>query len=163
MASTLVGIERMDEEFVRSNSGYKRFQGDLYSADLYIVETERLAIPKEEIMVFAEKKKIAQEYRLVIKAKYDERSDLWEYDVVTYSQYEGDERELTNAEIRNIINDLETSTFRPYPLFILDVCISEEKVKIVESNSINTSGYYNCDFRRIVESILIIEKEEIYG
>lgn len=157
----LVGTERVDPDFIRSNSGYKRFQGGLYSADLYLVETERLAIPKEEIMAFAHKKEIAQEYRLVIKTKYDEKSDLWEYELVTYNQYEGDQRNLSDGEIKNIINDLETSTFRPYPLFILDVCIFEEKVKILEANSINTSGYYKCNFRRIVESILKIEKEEL--
>lgn len=44
---TLVGTSRMEESFVRSNSGYKRFQGGLYSSDVYIVETDRLAIPRE--------------------------------------------------------------------------------------------------------------------
>jgi len=147
--------------YIRSNSGYKRFQGDLYSRDIFLMESKKHALPQEEILVLASEKEIAQEYRLVIKSKYDEISDLWEYDVITYSQYEGEKRELTNGEVRNIIQDLETSTYRPYPLFILDVCICEEKIKILEANSINTSGYYTCNLQRIVESILKIEKEEI--
>ena len=153
-ANQIVGADRNIQDFVRSDSGYKKFQGDLYSVDMYLMESERKAIPKEEVMVFAEKRNIAQEYRLVVKCKYDEISDLWEYDIVTYAQYAGEDKPLTSLDVTGIISDLSTSTFHPYPLFILDVCISEEKIKIVEANSINTSGYYACDFRRIVDAVI---------
>jgi hypothetical protein len=157
----LVGTERINQDFIRSNSGYKRFQGGLYSVDVYMVESERQAIPREEIMVFAHKLEIAQEYRLVIRCKFDEISDLWEYDLVTYSQYEGEKRELSNDEIKGIICDLQVSTYHPYPLFCLDVGLHKDAIKIIEANSINTSGYYDSDFRSMVENILEIEKKEI--
>ena len=157
----LVGTERINQDFIRSNSGYKRLQGGLYSADVYVVESARQAIPREEIMVFAHKKEIAQEYRLVIRCKFDEISDLWEYDVVTYSQYDGEKKDLTDDQIKEIICDLQNSGFHPYPLFCLDCGKCNNEIKIIEANSISTSGYYSCAFRSIVENILEIEKKEI--
>lgn len=159
---TLVGTSRMEESFVRSNSGYKRFQGGLYSSDVYIVETDRLAIPREEIMVFADKKQIAQEYRFVIRCKFNEVTDLWDYEIVTYSQYSNNEvRELSYDDIEGIISDLRASSYHPFPMFVIDYGFSEDKLKIIETNSINNSAYYACDFDKIVKSIIEISKTEI--
>jgi hypothetical protein len=161
-AKKLIGPERTQQDFTRSNSGYKRFQGDLYSADTYLVEAERQAIPREEIMVFADKKEIAQEYRFVIRCKLDEISDLWDYEIVTYSQYsENEVRELTYEQIKGIISDLQTSNYHPFPMFVLDLGFNNNELKIIEANSINTSGYYACDFSKIVKNILEISKTEI--
>jgi hypothetical protein len=149
------------QDYIRSNSGYKVFTGGLYSAPVAYVELEKANIFPEEILVAAEEKEISEEFRLVIRSQYDDISGLWFNKVVTQSSYPDYGAKLSDVQIKGIEADLDSGTYRPYPLWILDVAISKGEVKQLEANSINTSGLYQCDFKAIVNEILDIEKKEI--
>jgi len=154
-------LKNHDQDYIRSNSGYKVFQGGLYSPPVAYAELQRANIFPEEILVFAENKEISEEFRLVIRSEYDDKSGLWFNKVVTHSSYPDYGAKLSDAQIKTIEADLDSSTYRPYPLWILDVAISKGEVKQLEANSLNTSGLYQCDFKAIVNEILDIEKKEI--
>lgn len=149
------------KDYLRSNSGYKVFQGGAYSAPVLAVELHRANIFPEEILVAAKHKNISQEFRLVIRSEYDDKSGLWCNRVVTHSSYPDYGDVLPQIMIKIIENDLDSATYHPYPLWVLDVCISDGELKQIEANSINTSGLYQCDFKAIVNEILDIEKKEI--
>lgn len=146
--------------FFRSNSGYKKLQGGIYSAVTLMEECKRVNLFKEDLIIGADEKHIDAEYRLVIRSRYDEISDLWKNTVVTGSGYEGSGPSMQSI-IEKVEADLDTATYHPYPLWILDVVSSGGNIYQLEANSINTSGLYDCDVKLIVEEILKIEKEEI--
>jgi len=150
-----------DVRYFRSDSGYKKFQGGLYTAKEFYSEGERVNLFKEDLLVFADKKKIDREYRLVIRSQYDEMSDMWNNAVISQTSYLKEEEPLTRLEIAKIESDLNCDTYRPYPLWVLDVAVSEGEIFQLEANSINTSGLYNSDYKAIVGAILDIEKKEI--
>lgn len=149
--------------FFRSNSGYKKLQGGVYTATGLIGEANRVNLFKEDIIVAAEVNEIEAEYRLVIRSKYDDVTGLWANKVVTSSRYndELDDSGIPQYAIAKIESDLDTCTYHPYPLWVLDVAQMYGKFYQLEANSINTSGLYNCNIKAIVEEVLKIEKEEI--
>jgi len=148
--------------FFRSNSGYKKLQGGVYTATGLMGEANRVNLFKEDIIVAAEINEIEAEYRLVIRSKYDEVTGLWANKIVTSSQYGADTcntlQQFTAAKIES---DLDTCTYHPYPLWVLDIAQMEGEFYQLEANSINTSGLYSCNIKAIIEEILKIEKEEI--
>ena len=152
--------DRKDKLFFRSNSGYKKFQGGLYTASEFMGEADRVNLFKEDLIVAAEPQKIEEEYRAVIRSQYDDTSGLWAHRVVTHSSYTGG-CALNEAQAKSIEDDLNTATYHPYPLWILDLATCDGRIFQLEANSINTSGLYTCDYVSIVKEILKIEEEEI--
>ena len=151
----------LNKAYFRSDSGYKKFQGGLYTAGEFYREAERVNLFREDIIVVSDKVKIDREYRLVIRSQYDEMSDMWNNAVISQTSYLKEEELLTRLEITKIESDLNCDTYRPYPLWVLDVAVSEGEIFQLEANSINTSGLYNSDYKAIVGAILDIEKKEI--
>lgn len=158
--NALLEHNKEDKLFFRSNSGYKNFQGGLYTADEFVGEAKRVNLFKEDLIIAADPKEIHSEHRLVIRSQYDDVSGLWKHKVITDSCYIGSDK-LTKNDWRAIENDLDTSSYHPYPLWILDIAVCGVDLKQIEANSINSSGLYNCDYKAIVNEILDIEKKEI--
>ena len=156
------GPPNKDKMFFRSNSGYKQLQGGLYTASELLEECKRVNTFKEDLIVLAEPIQIDLEYRAVIRSSYDEVSDLWDHKVVTSCPY-GEKLgpALTDKQIRSIESDLNTSTYHPYPLWVLDLAVAKGEIFQLEANSINTSGLYDLDLKLIIGEILDIEKKEI--
>jgi hypothetical protein len=147
--------------FIRSDSGLKRFPGGTYSGDVFYAESERLNISLEEMMVLASTKKITDEHRLVIRTSYDEKMDLWAHKIVTHSQYLGEPVTLTEKELKTITDDLNCSQYHPYPLWALDIARHNGELYQLEANSINTSGWYDCDISAIFTEIKDILVKEV--
>lgn len=155
-----ITANKEDKLFFRSNSGYKNFQGGLYTADEFMGEAKRVNLFKEDLIIAAEPKEIQAEYRAVIRSQYDDVSGLWAHKIVTHSSYTNDTY-LNESSLRIIEEDLNTSSYHPYPLWVLDIAISNGVIYQLETNSINTCGLYNCDYKAIINEILDIEKKEI--
>ena len=151
-----------DKMFLRSDSGLKKFQGGVYTYKEFFGETKRVNLFKEDLLVIAEPKKIDAEYRCVIRSEYDDVTGLWSNKVITSSCYShSNDGSLEDYAIKKIEDDLNTCTYHPFPLWILDVAQSGDSLYQLEANSLNTSGLYNCDVKSIVEEILKIEEKEI--
>lgn len=151
-----------DKMFLRSDSGLKKFQGGLYTPKEFFGEAKRVNLFKEDLLVVAEPTEINAEYRCVIRSEYDDATDLWSNKVITSSCYSHDNNgSLKDCEIKKIEDDLNTCTYHPFPMWVLDVAMSNGKLYQLEANSLNTSGLYNCDMKLIVEELLKIEEKEI--
>jgi hypothetical protein len=46
-------------------------------------------------------------------------------------------------------------------MWVIDVTLLGGSLKVVECNSLNTSGLYGCDIKSIVEHILVVGQEEV--
>jgi hypothetical protein len=150
-----------DKMFIRSDSGLKKFQGGIYTHKEFFGEANRVNLFKEDMLIIAEPKDIGDEYRCVIRSEYDDETGLWAHKVVTNCCYTNDVLLLTKDQIKEIEDNLDTSTYHPYPMWILDVVNYGGKFYQLEANSLNTSGLYSCDIKSIVEEILNVEKKEI--
>lgn len=158
----MVVPKKNDKMFFRSNSGYKQLQGALYTADEFLEECNRINLFKEDLIVIADPRLIDWEYRAVIRSHYDDIADLWDHKVVTSCPY-GEKLgpQLTEKQIRKIEDELNCSSYHPYPLWILDLATAKDEIFQLEANSINTSGLYDLDLKLIIGEILDIEKKEI--
>jgi hypothetical protein len=78
----------LDEKmYTRSNSGFKKLCGDVRSHGQLIDDIIDSNLFKEELIALTCVKKIGKEYRVVIKSKYNEGSDSYDYKIVTSSLY----------------------------------------------------------------------------
>ena len=155
-------LNSKDEMFFRSDSGFKKLQGGLYTAKGFLGEAERVNIFKEDLIIAAEPKKIDSECRCIIRSQYNDDNGLWTHKVVTSSTYIPDNgKALQYCDEQTIERKLNASTYRPFPMWVLDVAFLDGELYQLEANSLNTSGLYNCDMKLIVEEILKIEEKEI--
>lgn len=156
----LEGDDEIDV-FYRSNSAFKKLVGAVRSNGQLLVDLKESNLFNEELIVLSEEKDIKDEYRLIIRAEHKEEEDAWVYKIITSSHYmssgnvitDGDE--LPESYYTKVLDILDRSTFHPYPMFALDVTIDkDDKIKIIEANSLNTCNLYTCDIRKVIESIL---------
>lgn len=160
--TSILGPPNDDKMYFRSNSGYKQLQGGLYTAKEFLSECKRVNLFKEDLVVISDQRSIDYEYRAVVRSNYDEVADLWDHKVVTSCSYgEKVGPALTPKQIAKIEDDLNTSTYYPYPLWILDLAVSKDEIYQLEANSINCSGLYDLDLKAIINEILDIETKEI--
>lgn len=143
--------------WIRSESGSKLFSGGVYTKEQFDVEHEYLRQngKLEEWLVIAPPKQLRREWRLFI---VDNK-------VISSSQY----MRLGEIEIlppnktpKNVIkfaaNWAEKWGHNWSGAFVLDVCeLLEENsfpsLKVVEINSINTSGAYEADMTKVIGAI----------
>jgi hypothetical protein len=92
----------------------------------------------------ARPKKIAREWRLIVAAG----------EVIAGSQYRSDGGttagcpEEGTAFAAKMLRDVD---WRPDPMFVMDVCDSEDGLRLLELNSFSCSGHYLADLATVVE------------
>ncbi len=140
--------------FMRPNSGFKEFTGQVYEKKYWkgMIELSNTDIQPEDLVVVARPRDIDFEYRVIVgpdgpitlcRTHKDRKLDA---DV---------EENCINAElIRDFINEvLEETNYSPDPFFTIDVGILAGRPYIVEVNSMSCSGYYRCDLSKIVKGV----------
>jgi hypothetical protein len=162
MKKSKMGPTRLsaDDIFCRSNSGNKLLVGAVRTYAQVIQDLEHSPLFEESLLALAEKRELNDEYRCIVKCKYDNQTDLWGYDVVCSSLYMGagapieSDKQLDEVLIKQLLNIFETSTYHPFPLFVCDVHVDKtNKVSIVEINSPNCSGLYGCDINQFLQEV----------
>jgi hypothetical protein len=43
--------------------------------------------------------------------------------------------------------------YQPAEAFVIDVCLADDKLKVVEINCINAAGFYRCNLQKLIESL----------
>ena len=147
--SSSVKWEEGEMKFIRPCKDSKSFTGKLFTEKEWKQMTDFYGIEKTEIfnentlIQIASPKEIQKEIRFwIVDGK-----------VVTGSQYKlgsfllYDEKYDVEAEIfvREMIN-----IFQPAKGFVMDVCLHDNKWKIVEINCINASGFYKSDVQKLL-------------
>src|SRR5262249_37910457 len=85
--------------------------------------------------------------------------------VVAASQYRSEGRLAVQAdcpaEVRSFADAiLAEAQWRPDPIYVMDVCQSENQLRLVELNSFSCSGLYRCDPRMVVEAVKDLALEQ---
>lgn len=66
--------------------------------------------------------------------------------------------EITDNELLNTAEEM-ASKWLPYECVTMDLCETNEGIKIVEFNNINCSGFYKCDILKVVRELtMYVEK-----
>jgi len=140
--------------FARPVFDSKIFTGKVFSRDSwdqYITRTvdtsESRALPDDVEVLVSPTKDIQQEVRFwVVNGK-----------VVTASRYKiGSQALYENYDNESYFVDFAQSMvdkYQPAEAFVIDVCLADNKLKIVEINNINCAGFYDCNMYKLLEAI----------
>lgn len=141
------GQERL--VFIRPDDNAKSFHGELVAKEKFEdwYRISNIYEPGKQCMTLvSEPSKIEAEYRFVIADKK----------VVTGSQYRlnGKLAYLSKfpIEAANLAEEIANSCeFNPHPMYIMDICKTEDGYKLMEIGSANCAGMYACDLVKFVE------------
>ncbi len=129
--------------FIRPNAGDKKFDGGVYNLKEFITSYYQI-LEDDELIITAHQQEIRAECRFVV---INDR-------VVAGSTY-GLEQKRWDASFepaQEMANELKSCS--PNLAYTMDLCISDEGVwKLVELNSFESSGLYECNLSRIVSEM----------
>lgn len=146
--------ESSEPLWIRSNSGLKLWGGGVFTQKEFL--NEKPLFP-EDLLVFSDPKELGPEYRCVI---HKDDNDV--FSIVTNSKYIGDgEDSLTVDEEDFVLKVLQSSDYAPFPMFTLDVTRTSAGPKIIEPNSLNCSGLYNCDLEKVFSTLKEVIKTNV--
>ena len=140
--------------FVRPNSGMKTFTGlvmlpKLLEKDIEFIERYS-DIPPDTLIVVAPARNIAREYRFVVGGQKVITGSLYRVksDLVSKTVTEGDE------VFRIAQGFLDKVDYNPDPLWVMDVCQTEEgEWCVLEIGCFSCAGLYACDLRKVVQAV----------
>lgn len=151
-----------DNIFIRPNSAFKTFTGFEVKVEDFELEMSSLRqiqrVDDSDIIMVSSPKEIEGEFRCVVV----------DGKVVAYSTYRWDDILDVRRDIfPDCLEFAEMIAAHPYQLdraYVVDVCRTADGPKIVEFNSLCSSGLYACDLHAIVAeieklSVKIIEEE----
>ena len=129
--------------FIKPNSGFKQFTGFTLTKD-NLRELDSLTIGLHDLIVIASAKTVIAEWRFWVI----------NYKVNTYSGYSWTNQETEcTEEVHEFV--LEVIKKIPYRQYTLDVGLVDYQGKIepkvIELNSIYTSGTYKCDLDKLIK------------
>lgn len=132
--------------FVRPDSVEKSFTGTLADRFSFTRTISATALDPTALILVARPRRLSREWRLVIAGDK----------AIAGSQYRTDGGvEVTAGCPDEVVafaaTVLETVDWRPAPLFIMDVCDSEDGLRLLELNSFGCSGHYLADLATVVE------------
>jgi len=146
-----------EQIFIRPCVGYKPkgFTGGVYKEQdrNYIKE----CFSKSKDILIAPVKHIDYEYRFIVndKNKYitgcQYKSFCHETKKLGFDPSPIVPLEIQERFIDNILSKLE---WHPDPIYVIDVAESDAELFILEINALSTSGWYDCDYGKIVKEII---------
>lgn len=151
--------------FMRPNSGFKEFTGQVYEKKYWkgMIELSNTNIQPEDLVVISSPKNIDAEYRVVIGPdRYKKILCNIDASIITLSGSHINGKLEPRVEedcsiapyIREFINGLLSETlYEPDPFYIIDIASTENGLSVLEVNSMSCSGYYKCDLSKIVGAI----------
>jgi hypothetical protein len=132
--------------FVRPDSVDKSFTGTVADKFSFLQTIAGAAFDPTTLILVARPKRLSYEWRLVVAGD----------NAIAGSQYRtGKVAEVVAGcpdEVKAFAATvLEQVEWRPAPLFIMDICDSEEGLRLLELNSFGCSGHYLADLEVVVE------------
>lgn len=147
-----LGID--DTLFVRPNSGYKQFNGQLIYAEKFVPTIEKWNIGPSTLIVVSSPKNLMREWRLVVVNQQIIAASRY-YNCGDIDLEEGCPNEVLEygQQIANV--------WEPDICWTMDICeIGNNKLKLIEINSFSCSGLYLCNKDKVVEAVSKAALEE---
>lgn len=152
-----------EDTFIRPIDDSKYFAGKVFSAEEFNEWQVKVCVLKEDygnsltgatLIQLCKPKKIYAEYRFWVVDK----------EIVTCSLYKRGDRVIYSSEVDQHVKRFATSVIRhgditlsmktfawqPHRAYVLDVCETPDGMKIVEINTINSSGFYAGNVQDLV-------------
>jgi len=157
----LIGNFISNTVFIKPNSGFKTFTGDCVDyteIGEHCRDLLKMGVSGNELCVISTAKDIKD---------FEFRFWIINGEIITHSAYSwadsGDYKDIKAnnkiiSYIERIIKDINI------PAYTIDICILEDKFKVVEINNIYTSGTYNCDLKKLyngLRNLAIKEYEDL--
>jgi hypothetical protein len=138
--------------FVRPTNDSKYFAGRVFPRDEFMAWQSRVcelkldygnSLTPETLIQLSHPRVIHAEYRFwIVKGQ-----------IVTKSLYKRGDRVFYAPEVDERFDRYVIERIRewsPHDTFVIDVCDTPEGIKIVEINTLNSSGFYAADVQRLV-------------
>jgi hypothetical protein len=146
-----LGEEPATEFFIKPNTDTKEFAGTVMSFEEFKPWYENMLsigyLEENDFwIVFSRPKKLACEWRVVVVDGKISSSSL-------YRQYG-----IVKAE-RHIIPEVEAvvmeahELYQPAPVYVIDIAQWGDTYKVIEYNTFNSAGLYDCDVAKIIDDI----------
>jgi hypothetical protein len=144
-----------DEEFfVRLTKDSKYFSGEVYTKNSWMEYRQRCIdnytveiLLNESNILVSSLKDIQQEVRCwVVGGKVVTASRYKLFDRVSYQNYD-DEYFYTNFA------QAMADKYQPAEAFVIDVCLANDELKVIEVNCINASGFYHANLYKLIEAL----------
>lgn len=130
---------------VMTNEEFMDFRNKIVNAEGYSTVT------KDTMVCLAKPKNIEAEYRFfVVRGS-----------VVTYSQYKIGDRVVYDSRVDQYIVDYAkkmVALYEPDDAFVIDIALTEGELKVIEVNSINSSGLYAIDLQKLVIAVDALDR-----
>ena len=146
----LVAIGSPERFFVRPDSPLKPFSGRIIHRDQLSFEALDYGFYYEDKnlpIVITPVSDVGMEWRFVIAGQ----------DVIAYSAYEASDRMESNSECPSEVSDYAKKVAKalipPDPMYILDVCIADGDLNLIEINPFSGADLYACDRQAIVSAV----------
>jgi hypothetical protein len=132
--------------FVRPDSVDKGFTGTLADKASFNRALSSIAFDPTTLVLVASPKKISHEWRLIVANG----------EVIAGSQYSEDGQSRVLAGCPNEVlafgaTVLQQVDWRPDAMFIMDVCASEDGLRLLELNSFSCSGHHLANLEAVVK------------
>lgn len=142
------------ELFIRPNSGFKTFAGQIIkNSDLqdHINTLEQISSVVDETMIM-----ISNSLREEIKGEF--RFVVVDRNIISGSEYRWDQildvRRDWPEECEKLAKKVADLEWQLDTVYTVDICLlSDDRVKIVELNSFSCAGLYACDLNLVVEAV----------
>lgn len=143
-----------DEFFARPTKDTKIFTGSVFtrkSWEDYTYgcdknDTAQIILAESDILI-SSTKNIQQEVRCwIIGGKVVSASRYKIGHKVIYQNYD-------NETFYTDFAQKMVDKFEPAEAFVLDICLSDDELKIVEVNNINSSGFYHCNMEKLIMAL----------
>lgn len=152
----LKNIFLKERSFIRPVDDSKVFNGGVWQPDDFNGWMPKATEINETLCQVASVKEIWGEYRFfVVGGRVVTGSRYKMGDTVRYSQ-EIDQcfwdfaEAVAGSEIALLPHVINKPKWRPAPAFVLDICDTPNGIKIVEINTINSSGFYAADVPKLI-------------
>lgn len=146
---------KWEKLFIKPNSDTKAFTAQVMSQEEFVKFREGIinADPKEYATVTPDTMYVASTPKN-IEAEF--RFFVVDGKVITYSQYVSGGRFYAHPQVDEYIvkfaQDM-VDIYQPDRAFVIDIAITEGDLKVIEVNSINSSGLYLIDVQKFIAAI----------
>jgi len=147
----------LEDIFIRPCADLKEFTGLLINKkdfaewkDLVLNLDSESTLNEDTWVTYASPKEIYKEYRFFI---VDNK-------ICTYSTYRINGWLDTKLPVEDDAIEFVQKMidkWSPHKVFVLDVALTSKGYKVIEINCVNSSGFYNCDISKLVQTIWEME------
>lgn len=145
------------EIFIRPDSSLKEFTGHVARYDNFEQKLQRMSYGKLEkhlLVMVSKVTSIQEEYRFIVANK--KVLDGCIYMV----NGEHDEREGYPQEAYDLANLIVNEDWSPAPVYVVDICKSNDKYYLMEINAFNSSGNYRINLEKVIPVVNEIAEAE---